>query len=357
MNTHDFNLNLHPLLLGPLTETFPQWMHGRSYTAVFIIADEHTWADCAPVFFTKTGLAETSTQKVVIPAGEIHKHLATCEKIWNAMFEAGLDRRSLVINLGGGVIGDMGGFCAATYKRGVDFLQVPTTLLAATDASVGGKLGVDFQGIKNAVGVFANPAGVLIDPGFFKTLPQRELHSGFAEVVKHAAIGTPELWKMIGSLTELRDADWFSILKASIAVKAEVVRQDPVENGIRAVLNYGHTIGHAIESYFLGTDAPLTHGEAVAAGMLLETQFREQNGVVYSGEKSFLKSESLTTYLNRFFPEVKPEGELTPQLWALMQQDKKNTAGTVRMALPGELPFSMEWLTPDYAAFQKLMCT
>lgn len=355
MNIHDFNLGLHPLLLGPLSEIFPQWMVGRTYSHIFITADEHTWTDCAPVFFSKTGMSEASIKKVVIPAGEIHKHMATCEKIWAAMFEAGLDRRSLVINLGGGVIGDMGGFCAATYKRGVDFLQVPTTLLAATDASVGGKLGVDFQGIKNAVGVFANPAGVLIDPVFFKTLPQRELHSGFAEVVKHAAIGTPELWEMIGSLTELRDADWFSILKASIAVKAKVVQQDPFENGIRAVLNYGHTIGHAIESYFLNTDKPLTHGEAVAAGMLLETKFREKSGTVYAGAKSFLQLAPLTGYLNRFFPEVLPDAELAPQLWALMQQDKKNTSGTVRMALPGELPYSMEWVMPDYQAFQSLI--
>lgn len=344
MSTHDFNLALHPLLLGPLGATFPRWQQGRSHSAVFIIADEHTWAHCAPVFFAQTGLSPEATAHVVIPAGEKHKYLVTCEQIWSAMFAAGLDRKALVINLGGGVTGDMGGFCAATYKRGVDFLQIPTTLLAATDASVGGKLGIDFQGIKNAVGVFANPAGVLIDPVFFKTLSQRELHSGFAEVIKHAAIGTPELWAMIGGLTDLRTADWFSILRASITVKTTVVQQDPFEKGLRAVLNYGHTIGHAIESYFLDTDAPLTHGEAIACGMILETTIREKNGRVYTGDKAFLQKDRLSEYFHRFFPPVALPPDSIDELWALMQQDKKNDSGSVRMALPGDGAFTMEWM-------------
>ncbi len=355
MNIHDFNLALHPLLLGPLKETFSLWKKDRQYTSIFVVADTHTWTCCGPVLFEQTGLPAASTAHVVIPAGEKHKNLATCELIWSAMFAAGLDRKSLVINLGGGVVGDMGGFCAATYKRGIDFLQIPTTLLSATDASVGGKLGIDFQGIKNAVGVFANPAGVLIDPVFFKTLPQRELHSGFAEVIKHAAIDPTELWPLIKDLQNLQNAPWMDILRASIAVKATVVEQDPFEKGLRAVLNYGHTIGHAIESYFLETADPLTHGEAIAWGMIAETALREADGQLYSGDKAFLQKTLLDNYLQRFFPAFAvPEG-IFPQLWSIMQQDKKNNNGQVRMALPGDAPLSIVWMSPDRKRVEQVL--
>ena len=346
MNIFDFSLDLHPLLLGDLRLSFAQWYAGRQYSSLFLICDENTARDCAPIFFEKTGI-DPAIPKVVIAPGESEKHIGTCQQIWSAMFEAGLDRHSLVFNLGGGVIGDMGGFCAATYKRGIDFVQIPTTLLAATDASTGGKLGIDFHGVKNSVGVFANPAGVLIDPDFFQTLSQRELHSGFAEVLKHAAIGEGDLWEMIAPLQSLHDANWHEILRSSISVKARVVTEDPLEKGLRAVLNYGHTIGHAIESYFLTTAHPLTHGEAVAWGMVYETRIREARGQVYDGPKDFLQTVALEAYITRFFPKINVPEAIFETLWAYMHQDKKNLAGTIKMGLPGTTPFSIEWLKPE----------
>jgi 3-dehydroquinate synthase len=327
----------YPVWLGDLRNTFREWWgDGSRYTRIFLLADTHTHQHCAPIFFEKTGLP-ADTPALVIPAGETHKTLATCEQIWSAMFAAGLDRKSLVINLGGGVVGDMGGFCAATFKRGIDFVQVPTTLLAGTDAAIGGKLGVDFQALKNAIGVFRNPAAVLVDPVFFQTLSQRELHSGFAEVVKHACIGDPVLWQQIKGLTDLRSANWLDILAASIQVKVTVVQQDPFEQNIRALLNYGHTIGHAIESWFLQSPTPLTHGEAIAAGMLCETWIQKPNW------PELPDFEQFTHY---FFPHTQVPEAAFGDIWALMQQDKKNAAGAVRMALPGAVPLEMEVVQP-----------
>jgi 3-dehydroquinate synthase len=252
------------------------------------------------------------------------------------MLEAGLDRKALVVNLGGGVIGDMGGFCAATFKRGVDFVQIPTTLLAMTDASIGGKLAIDFQGIKNAIGVFRDPAAIFIDPGFLATLSVRERTSGFAEVIKHAIIGAPELWNTIQTMSSLEGADWPAILEPSIGVKVKIVTEDPLEKGIRALLNFGHTIGHGLESWFLETDQPLTHGEAVAIGMMCEAPP--------------VLREVITPVISRFFPHRNIPETIFPALWDLMLQDKKNASGKVRMALPDEKPFTMKWAEPGYDA-------
>jgi len=322
---HTFQLSDYPILLAPLEENLPAWLQQHDYSQILIITDENIREHCLPLFWQKTGLSP-KIPLVIVPPGEIHKTLATCEYIWQAMFAARLDRKALVINLGGGVIGDMGGFCAATFKRGVDFIQIPTTLLAMTDAAIGGKLGIDFQGIKNAVGVFRNPAAVFVDPAFLHTLPARELRSGFAEVIKHALIGAPGLWETIrvmpaNQLTPDR-TDWHDLLCASIAVKVRVVAEDPLEKGLRALLNYGHTIGHALESYFLHTEHPLTHGEAVAIGMICEG------------------ARDSTIIIRHFGHRPIPESSF-PALWKLMLQDKKNASGTVRIAVPDAEPFSI----------------
>lgn len=356
---HTFTLSDYPVFLAPLEESLPQWLRQRDYSRIFLITDNNVHRDALPVFLQKTGLP-SGLPLVEIPAGEIHKNIATCERIWQAMFAARLDRKALVVNLGGGVIGDMGGFCAATFKRGVDFIQVPTTLLAMTDAAIGGKLGIDFQGIKNAIGVFRNPAAVFVDPAFLRTLPPRELRSGFAEVIKHALIGDPALWEAIqaipaGALLPNR-TDWFELLRASIAVKVRVVSEDPLEKGLRALLNFGHTIGHAIESYFLQTDQPLTHGEAVAIGMVCEASFpapiainlREEGspGVDTPGLSTppNLMASDLAGATLRHFPHTPIPGQAFPELWELMLQDKKNTSGTVQMAVPDAEPFSLRWV-------------
>lgn len=319
-----FSLPDYSVCCGNLREYFPGWLRERRYSKILILADSNTRRLCLPVLHAQTGLP-ADTPVVEIPAGEAFKTLATCEGVWQQLLEHRLDRQALIINLGGGVVGDLGGFCAATFKRGVDFIQVPTTLLSMTDAAIGGKLGIDFQGIKNAVGVFHYPAAVFVDPAFLSTLPERELRSGFAEVIKHALIGDPQLWQKIGRLNALSPAACAELLPASIAVKVRIVSEDPLEKGLRALLNFGHTIGHALESYWLDSPDPLTHGEAVAMGMILETRHAW-------GDQPL--THEIETVIRRFFPARPIPDGAQADLWQLMQHDKKNAAGVVRMALP-----------------------
>lgn len=354
---HTFQSGDCTVFLGDLQETFPVWLRERGYSQVFLLTDENTRRHCLPVLLEKTSLNPTSVVLPSfggvgggLPAGENFKTLATCQQIWQSMLDAKLDRRALVVNLGGGVLGDMGGFCAATWKRGVDFVQVPTTLLAMTDAAIGGKLGIDFQGVKNTIGVFRNPAAVFVDPVFLKTLPDRELRSGFAEVIKHALIGDPALWQRIctadfqvrlaqrdfDGLGSPSYSDWRDILRASIAIKIRVVQEDPLEKGLRAILNFGHTIGHAVESCFLETKDPLTHGEAVAIGMICESHIGNVE-----------KLEEVIEVIKHHFPHRPIPQSAFPDIWDLMQQDKKNAAGKIRVAVPGAEPFSMRILEPS----------
>lgn len=328
--TPAFQLGNCPIFLGDVGERFPDWLRQHAYSHIFILTDENTRRHCLDIFLEKTNLPE-KVKVAEIPAGEGFKNLRTSESIWQKMLDAKLDRRALVVNLGGGVIGDMGGFCAATWKRGVDFIQVPTTLLAMTDAAIGGKLGIDFQGVKNTIGIFQNPAAVFVDPVFLKTLPERELRSGFAEVIKHALIGR----ELFGSF-KLSESSWLETLRASIAVKVRVVQEDPLEKGLRAILNFGHTIGHALESYFLETNEPLTHGEAVAIGMICESRIG-----------SLEQLEKVIEVIGSHFPHRPIPESAFPEIWNLMQQDKKNAAGKVRMTVPGEEPFSVKILEPN----------
>ena len=339
-----FQLHNSPIFLAPLSEAFPLWLENQQYSQIFVLADEHTHQHCLPYFLEQTGLSE-KTILTEIHSGEEHKTLATCEKIWQSMLAAKLDRKALVVNLGGGVIGDMGGFCAATWKRGVDFVQVPTTLLSMTDAAIGGKTGIDFHGIKNTIGIFQHPAAVFADPKFLKTLPERELRSGFAEVIKHALIGDPSLGylsdlELVGiKLSESSTDQWLHILQKSIAVKVRVVQEDPLEKGLRMLLNFGHTIGHALESWFMETEEPLTHGEAVYIGMICESQTE--------GRKNLLPE--LLALGQTIFPHRNIPESAFQAIWGLMQQDKKNSSGTVRMALPDVLPFSLKIIEPKEA--------
>ncbi|MBC7777855.1 MAG: 3-dehydroquinate synthase, partial [Phycisphaerae bacterium] len=318
----------------------------QHYSQIFVLADENTCRHCLPYFLENTGLHEKITM-TEIQSGEAEKSLATCEKIWQAMLAAKLDRRALVVNLGGGVIGDMGGFCAATWKRGIDFVQVPTTLLSMTDAAIGGKTGIDFQGIKNTIGVFQQPAAVFVAPVFLQTLPERELRSGYAEVIKHALIGGPELAQQLSeeatSSCLLTSVDWLDILQKSIAVKVRVVQEDPLEKGLRMLLNFGHSIGHALESWFLETDEALTHGEAVFIGMVCEA-FLAKNEILWTAVLSLGQ---------KVFPHRNIAFEAFPAIWELMQQDKKNSSGTVRMAVPDELPYSLKIIEPTKSEVER----
>lgn len=248
-------------------------------TQILVLVDEHTRAFCYP--HLAPYLPEHHVVEIL--SGEIQKHLETCINVWQAMTDHAFDRKGLVLNLGGGVIGDLGGFVASTYKRGVKFIQIPTTLLSQVDASVGGKLGVDFQGYKNHIGLFNEPQGVYIYPPFLKTLPEQELRSGFAEVIKHHLIADGANWpklKPLNNIEVLVQQDFEALIAHSVEIKKQIVLEDPYERGARKALNFGHTLGHAIESSFLNTDQPLLHGEAIAIGMICEAYLSVQRGLL-----------------------------------------------------------------------------
>jgi 3-dehydroquinate synthase len=310
------------ILFGPIAQSLaalPRW------TQLAVLVDENTRAHCYPLVQPHL----PAHVLVEVPAGEEHKHLRTCERIWEALTHHHLDRKAVVLNLGGGVLGDMGGFCAATYKRGIDFVQIPTTLLSQVDASVGGKLGVDFQGFKNHLGVFQAPHHVLVDVGFLATLPPRELRSGFAEVVKHCLIADRPAWETLRQRS-LEQQPWAELVPHSIALKERVVAQDPTEKGLRKILNFGHTVGHAVESWFLAHQAGerLLHGEAIAVGMVAEAWLSVQKGLLPAAELPPIED-----YVYQIFGRVPlPSGAL-PQMAHLARQDKKNEGQLILASL------------------------
>lgn len=235
------------------------------------------------------------------------------------MTRANMDRHGLIINLGGGVIGDMGGFCASTYKRGIDFIQIPTTLLAQVDASVGGKLGIDFHGLKNHIGVFQLPKTVLIDPTFIQTLPDRQKRSGFAEIIKHCLIRDAAKWDTIASL-DFDQVDLADLIAHSVEIKKAVVAEDPKEKGLRKILNFGHTLGHAVETYLLGLGKrAVLHGEAIAVGMITEAYLAYQRNLIEAEELEAIEAMLFATY-----GRIQIKAEEIPAIIQLTAQDKKN---------------------------------
>jgi len=303
-----------------LLKTFFQ---GKDYSQVVVLTDRNTRLHCYPLVNTLLPAHEV----IEIEAGETFKNIDTCQLIWQRMTDLRLDRHSLVVVLGGGVLGDMGGFCAATYKRGVDFLLIPTTLLAQVDASVGGKLAIDFNGIKNHIGVFQLPAATLVCPAFLKSLPFRELRSGYAEVIKHCIISDRTMWDVIRK-KDVEGQDWETVIRHSVDFKTRVVTEDPKEKGLRKILNFGHTIGHALETYYLESDYRLFHGEAIAAGMIAESYLAKKKGLISAEEE-----EEIRKYLVQIYGNIKVPKNPGPVM-EIMRQDKKNKGNKILMALP-----------------------
>jgi 3-dehydroquinate synthase len=264
---------------------------------------------------------------IEVASGEEHKNLSTCEHIWGGMTEQALDRHSALVIIGGGVLGDMGGFCAATYKRGIDFILVPTTLLSQVDASIGGKLGIDFRHFKNHIGVFKTPALTLIHSGFLDTLPEMERRSGFAEVIKHALIADAEAWREI-SQRSFGEQRWDRLLRPSVNVKRRVVGEDPYEKGLRKILNAGHTIGHAVETFLLQEKRKILHGEAVAVGLVCETFLAREKGMLKEDE-----FKAIAGYVLSVFGKVGLKPGEEEKIAALTAQDKKNRGNKILCVL------------------------
>ena len=251
------------------------------------------------------------------------KSLDEAREVVRAEIARGLD----LIVLGGGVLGDMGGFCAATYKRGIDFILIPTTLLAQVDASIGGKLGVDFNHFKNHIGVLQKPALTLLFNGFLKTLSEAELRSGFAEVIKHTLISDASMWKEIVS-KNLKDQDWEQLIQHSVEFKAQVTTTDPKEKGLRKILNAGHTIGHALESYLLAKGRRILHGEAIAVGLIAEGYIAKKQGSLSDAEFN-----TITGFILRIYGKVKVDSDDLTSIAQLTLQDKKNKGNKIMCVL------------------------
>lgn len=311
--------------IAPLSDSLPQFIASGNYSKVVVIADNLTKKHCYPL------IKDLLPQHVLIavPNGEINKTLATCETIWEVLTRSEMDRHGLVINIGGGVIGDMGGFCAAVYKRGIDFIQLPTTLLSQVDASVGGKLGIDFHGFKNHLGVFNLPKQVLIDPVFLNTLPEREVRSGFAEVIKHCLIADAEKWNEIKS-KDFEQQNWPDLIAHSVQIKKKVVAEDPTEKGLRKILNFGHTLGHAVETYFLSKPKKdqLLHGEAIAVGMIMEAYLGFNKGMI-----SRQALEEIEEFIFAIYGKVKIKPEDAVFIIEYTKQDKKNKGRKILFSL------------------------
>jgi len=305
------------------------YLDNNEISSVFVLVDENTHEYCYTQFIDKCSYKK-NIKIIEIKAGEINKNITTCVDVWKRLTDLGADRKSILINLGGGMVTDLGGFVASTFKRGIKFINIPTTLLSMVDASVGSKTGVDLDNLKNLIGVFSNPEMVLIDTTYLATLSEREMCSGVAEIIKYGLTFDIKLlnevkndnWKIV---SELKD-----IIYRSIQIKNNVVLQDPKEENLRKVLNYGHTVGHAIESYFLEHDSleNLTHGEAIAIGMVIEAYLSQQ---LHNFPIDELKS--LKEYIHNTFGKTTITTEHYAEILELMKHDKKNMNGSVRYIL------------------------
>ena len=303
-----------------------KWFYSHSdYSNVHILSDADTVKYCLPLFKELSGIKDYNL--IIVPAGDACKNLQTAKFVWESLFDAYADRYTLMINLGGGAISDLGGFCAGTYMRGIDFVHIPTTLLSQVDAAMGGKVALDFNNCKNLIGFFQNPVYVFVEPSFLKSLPEREYRSGIVEVIKHAIIASPHL---LSELETKGIPPWQEInpvLEKSLLIKKQIVEADPFDKNKRQLLNFGHSIGHAVEGMFFDMEKPILHGEAVAFGMMVElmisymtNDFPEQD------------LERLLPFLKQFTTkDIKALGK--NEIVERIRWDKKNNAGQMMFTL------------------------
>ena len=300
---------------------------------LFVLVDSNTERHCLPLISNMSGIG--NAQVISIGATDENKTLDTLSQVWHALQEGGATRHSLMINLGGGMVTDLGGFAASTFKRGLNYINIPTTLLAMVDASVGGKTGINFGGLKNEVGVFSNAKTVLIDTVFLKTLDNENLLSGYAEMLKHGLISDDAHWSELLSLDNLAqqtaDSRFLQMLTDSVAVKERIVKEDPTEQGLRKALNLGHTAGHAFESLAL-TRKPVLHGYAVAYGLICELYL----SVIKTGFPVD-KMRQTVRFIRENYGQMPITCDDYPTLLQLMSHDKKNVAGVINFTLLGDI--------------------
>ncbi len=290
---------------------------------IIVITDQNTHKFCLPLFQKKI---DFDFDTISIPCGDKNKHIGTLQEIWSKLLSLGADRKSLIINLGGGVVTDIGGFAATTYKRGIKFIHIPTSLLGMVDAAIGGKNGINFEGAKNQIGNIKTPEMVLIWTEFLKTLPKDEFLSGYAEMLKHGLIADFDYWNEL--LKNFPEHNLDQMIKKSIDIKAMIVEQDPYESGVRKSLNFGHTLGHAIESYGYQSGKPIKHGHAVAIGMILAAYLSYKSNLIDFTFVNSIKEKILEKYPLPFFSDLE-----IVDIIKYLAFDKKNINGDINFVL------------------------
>lgn len=317
-------------MISALDQDFSALNHYIKKTSpskLFFVTDENTHENCLPV--TLANLETDLPYEILeIEAGEELKNIETATQLWEILAEYETDRKALIINLGGGVVTDMGGFVASTYKRGISFVNIPTSLLGMCDASIGGKTGIDLKFLKNIVGTFALPKQIFVYPDFLKTLSFKELRSGFAEMLKHGLIADASHWNSLIAIETLTAESIAPYIETSMKIKQKVVDEDFREQNIRKILNFGHTIGHAIESLCLQAGNLIPHGEAVAAGMICETHLAFLEGLL--GKEV---SDTVISKIRQFYPDLDLLSFQNDEIMKLMLNDKKNEDGKINFSL------------------------
>lgn len=324
MNT--LNSINYPIYFNNTLAELINFIQKGNYSRFFILTDENTGKHCLPIIQKQIDNLD-NFDIIEINSGEESKNIDFCVGVWKMLIDFSADRESLLINLGGGVISDLGGFAASTYKRGIDFVHVPTTLLSQVDASVGGKTGIDMDNIKNIIGTFTQPKAVFINHEFLQTLPPRQILSGLAEMLKHGLITDAGYWNLLKN-SDLQKPSAELVYK-SVEIKNKVVIEDPHEKGIRKSLNFGHTIGHAVETYSLMNDEnPLTHGEAIAIGMICEARLSNLKIGLSDAELN-----EITETISGLYPKYLIAESCFDELHTIMLKDKKNQAGKINCTL------------------------
>ncbi len=298
----------------------------NNYSSILVLTDEnvsHHWSERIHKVIGE------AASYLSIQAGEKNKTLSTVEKIWTALSKKGFDRKSLILNIGGGMVCDIGAFAASTFMRGISFIQVPTTLLAQADAAIGGKAGFNFNGLKNTIGTFSVPVAVISDTSFLSTLPEKEYYSGFAEIIKHAIVADNSLFNNLlkKELNSLKGKEVNKILSTSCNIKCEIVRRDPFEKNERKKLNFGHTIGHAVEMTYHNSSNPLLHGEAIAVGMIAEARMS-----FLSDNLSEAKFRDIENLISKAKLPNKVSAAYKKEILRKIAFDKKNSERKVRWA-------------------------
>lgn len=306
-----------------------QLVNGNDISSIFILVDENTQQYCLSGFLQKLE-TQVQTEVIEIEAGEKHKTLETCSGVWKVLSEMGADRKSLFISLGGGVVTDLGGFIASLYKRGIRFVHVPTTLLAMVDASIGGKNGANLAHLKNQIGTITPPEMILVDSTYLQTLPQNQMKSGLAEMLKHGLVYDKNYWESMRDLSQLGIEQLEDLIRKSAGIKTTIVAEDPNENSRRKILNFGHTLGHAIESYFLSNaeKTTLLHGEAIAIGMIMEAYLSHKVTNLAENDMAQIKEVIRHTFAKIDFHK----NDRAPII-KLMEHDKKNVGGKINFVL------------------------